>query len=375
MLANAALIIFASDIWSNYVLNRELATMSQRSQNTFRQLNTGKSAVPEDIAALGREMKSVQPRIEEESDRILYTLVAVAALVTFALGYLVVGRMGKGLTDIAGAARRIAGGDLTARARPISLASREEAQLTTDFNQMSTSLQRAERELAESTASIAHELRTPLTILRGRLHGIADGVFALEPGEIDGLLAQVEGLGRLVDDLQTLGLAHSHRMMLTIGATDLGHEAKRVLAAMQPDLEVAGLEPVTDLRPTPLEADSIRLRQAIGAVLANASRYAANSGPLRISTRREGSDSILEIVDHGPGLPDNAGDQPFDRFWRAEASRSRHTGGTGLGLAVVRAIVEAHGGFATLTNHDGGGAIFTMRLPRKPPVDTGSTIA
>ena len=231
---------------------------------------------------------------------------------------------------------------------------------------MAASLQRAERELAEGTASIAHELRTPLTVLRGRLHGIADGVFALEPKEVEGLLYQVEGLGRLVDDLQTLSFANAQRLILDVQETDIADEVRRVIAATQPDLVAAGLKPVLDLAPARLRGDGARLRQILGAVLANARRYAPGSGVLRIKTRQDGECAVLEVIDQGPGLPEGSEEFAFDRFWRGEASRNRNTGGSGLGLAVVRAIVEAHGGHVQLTNHSGGGAAFVMRLPAKP---------
>jgi two-component system, OmpR family, sensor histidine kinase AdeS len=367
MLANAVVIIVVSDIWDRQIVEGVLSSMSPKAKQTYKLLEKGGVASPADIARLTKEMDPLRERLETESTNVLYALVAIAAVVTFGLGYLILGRMGKGLVNVANAAREIADGNLSARAAPIKYASREEAQLTTDFNVMSASLQRAERELAESTASIAHELRTPLTILRGRLHGISDGVFALAPEEIDGLLFQVEGLGRLVDDLQTLSLANSQRLVLDLNETDLSIEVRRVLAATQPDLEAAGLEPVLDILTAPLRADSVRIRQVIGAVLANACRYAADSGPLRITTRTDGREAILEIVDYGPGLPNGAGDRAFDRFWRGESSRSRNTGGSGLGLAVVRAIVEAHHGLATLSNHAGGGTIFEMHLPVSSP--------
>lgn len=363
MLANAAAIIVVSDIWGQHIYEDTLSALSPKAQQIFKLVNSGGVSTPEDIALLTREFAPLEAKLEEQNYGVLYGLVAIAAVITFGLGYIILGRMGKGLINVANAARQIADGDLSARAAPIKYASREEAQLTTDFNIMSSSLQRAERELAESTASIAHELRTPLTILRGRLHGIADGVFALAPEEIDGLLFQVEGLGRLVDDLQTLSLANSHRLMLDLNDTDLSVEVRRVLAATQPDLEAAGLQPVLDISKAPLRADGARVRQVIGAVLANACRYAADSGLLRITTRTDGREAMLEIVDYGPGLPDGTDDRAFDRFWRGEASRSRNTGGSGLGLAVVRAIVEAHRGRATLSNHAGGGTLFEMHLP------------
>ena len=367
MLGNALIISVALDAWGNYAIARQAETLSPRARKAWDELQAGRMTTDQDaLNALSREPKPIQTQLDRESTVILYGMILLAAVVTFGFGYLIVGRLGRGLSSVADAARRIAEGDLTARASPIKFASREETELTTDFNRMSASLQRAERELAESTASIAHELRTPLTILRGRLHGIADGVFALAPAEIDGLIFQVEGLGRLVDDLQTLSLANSHRLILDIDHTDLATEVRRVLAATRPDVEAAGLEPVLDVVPTPLQADGARIRQVVGAVLANARRYAARSGVLQISTRVDGTTAVLEIVDHGPGLPVGTGDRAFDRFWRGETSRSRNTGGSGLGLAVVRAIVEAHGGSATIDNHAGGGTIFTMRLPQIP---------
>jgi two-component system, OmpR family, sensor histidine kinase AdeS len=365
MVANGLLISTALDYWGDYELERALASMSPDAQRTYRRLETGKELpTPTEMKVLNEELQPFQEQLNDNVNTALFGMIALAGLLTMGVGYLILGRLGRGLSSVASAARQIAGGDLTARATPVGFASREETQLIGDFNAMSVALQRAERELAESTASIAHELRTPLTILRGRLHGIADGVFALEPAEVQGLLYQVEGLGRLVDDLQTLSLANSQRLVLTEEATDLVDEVRRVLASTGPDLNMAGLKPVCSLQAARLIADGARIRQVISAVLANACRYASGSGVLRISTRSDQTSAILEIVDHGPGLPEGAESIAFDRFWRGEVSRSRNTGGSGLGLAVVRAIVEAHGGSATLTNHVGGGAVFEMRLPQ-----------
>ncbi|MFM9851406.1 MAG: ATP-binding protein [Sphingomonadaceae bacterium] len=365
MVANGLLISTALDYWGNYQIESALAKMSPQAQRAYRQIETGKGLpTAEALKELNSEFQPIQDQLNSDVNTALYVMIALAGLLTIGIGYLILGRLGRGLNSVASAARQIADGDLTARATQVGFASREETQLIGDFNSMSVALQRAERELAESTASIAHELRTPLTILRGRLHGIADGVFALEPREVQGLLYQVEGLGRLVDDLQTLSLANSQRLILALERTTLGDEVQRVLASMGPDLAAAGLEPVLSLNAARLVADGARVRQIISAVLTNACRYAPHSGIIRIATRFDGAMAILEIVDHGPGLPEGAEAMAFDRFWRGEASRSRNSGGSGLGLSVVRAIVEAHGGSATLANHAGGGTMFEMRLPR-----------
>lgn len=374
MIGNALIISAALDYWGDYRVKIAVASLSPQARRTYAQLSSGKSLpTAAELKNLDQEFKPFQDDISGEFDLAFYALIVLAGLVTMAMGYVVLGRLGRGLGSVAMAARQISDGNLTARATQVGFASLEEAQLICDFNAMAAALLRAERELAESTASIAHELRTPLTILRGRLHGIADGVFALEPKEIEGLIFQVEGLGRLVDDLQTLSLANSHRLVLNAQQTDLAEEVRRVLAAIGPDLTDAGLEPVLELEHAELLADGARLRQVIAAILTNAIRYAPGSGIVRIATVVDGDETLLEIVDHGPGLPVGAEELAFDRFWRGEASRSRNTGGSGLGLAVVRAIVEAHGGRASLQNHAGGGAIFQMWLKREPRLHIFST--
>lgn len=373
MVVNGLLISTALDYLGEYAIARELNNLSPEARRIYIKLEQDRIPTPAEFKVINEEIKPVSGRLESEVNNALLIMIAVAGLITLMVGYLLIGRVGQGLGSVAMAARRITDGDMTARANHVGFASREETQLIQDFNLMSSALQRAERELAEGTAAIAHELRTPLTILRGRLHGIADGVFALEPGEIEGLLFQVEGLGRLVDDLQTLSLANSHRLVLNAEQTDLAEEVRRVLAAISPDLANGGLQLLLELEHAPLLADGARLRQVIAAILTNVMRYAPGSGELRITTAVDGDEILLEIVDHGPGLPVGAEELAFDRFWRGEASRSRNTGGSGLGLAVVRAIVEAHGGRASLQNHTSGGAIFEMWLKREPRLHMFST--
>lgn len=366
MLISAVLIIAGTEVFSYYEVIRVRDSLTPGARHALDMVEKEQLPPRAELLELIRAGQQTSEDLTERGNVVLALLVLGGAIFAAGAGYILLGRLARGLTNVADAAKRVAEGDLSARAEGIRWASREQAGLTLDFNQMAHSLQRAERELAEGTAAIAHELRTPLTILRGRLHGIADGVFTLRAEEVQGLIYQVEGLGRIVDDLQTLSLANSDRMVLEFAPTDLAQEVDRVLATMTPDLVAAGLTPVLTLSPTPLFADGTRIRQAIGAILANAGRYAANSGVLLIETRDDAGEAILEIIDHGPGLADGVGEQAFDRFWRGEGSRGRVTGGSGLGLAVVRAIVEAHGGTATIGNHDGGGAIFTMRLPQRP---------
>ncbi|WEK00144.1 MAG: ATP-binding protein [Candidatus Sphingomonas phytovorans] len=370
VITNCALIFVAMTIWSSNEERRIKETASPVVQRALAALEAGRVPEIEGLDKVIKETNEITESLNQRGNNAILICLLIMAVSDFVLGSILLTKLGRGLNDVAFTARRVADGDLSARASLVPWASVEEAELIDDFNAMAQSLQRAERELAESTVAIAHELRTPLTILRGRIQGTIDGLFACEEEEMRCLLLQVEGLGRLVDDLQTINLAKSDRMLLDPAHIDLALEVERLIALVRPDLEAAGLDPVLDLRPTPAVADAARIRQVIGAVLSNAQRYAAGSGPLRICTERRGGWAVLEIVDHGPGLPAGTMDMAFDRFWRAEASRARHSGGSGLGLSVVRAIAEAHDGTATLANHDGTGTIFTLRLPAGVVSDT-----
>ncbi len=366
MLFCATLIIIGNEIWGYYEGQRIMSQLTPAQARAMAIIEQNKLPDAADLLSLNKKLNAISAELESRSNLVLGGSVMAGALLAFLLGYVLLGRIGTGLDNVGRAARDLADGDLSARAVPMALASREETQLALDFNHMADSLQHAERELAEGTAAIAHELRTPLTILRGRLHGVADGIFGFGPDEIRGLLFQVEGLGRIVDDLQTLSLANSDRMLLDCQPTDLAEEVERVLSTSRPDLEAAGLREMLSLEAAKAIIDGARIRQVIGAILSNAQRYAAHSGILRISTTAEAEHVVLEIVDHGPGLSNDGQAQAFDRFWRGEPSRGRGAGGSGLGLAVVKAIVNAHGGTVSLCNHNGGGAMFTMRLPKSP---------
>ena len=370
VITNCVLIFVAMTIWTSNEEQRIKEVASPAAQRALAALEAGRVPDFNGIDRVIKELDELTDTVNQRGNTALLICLLFVAVCDFIVGSIFLAKLGRGLNDVAFIARRVADGDLSARASLVPWASAEEAQLIDDFNAMAQSLQRAERELAESTAAIAHELRTPLTILRGRIQGTIDGLFAHEEEEMRSLLLQVEGLGRLVDDLQTINLAKSDRMVLNPDHIDLAREVERVIALVRPDLETAGLEPVLVLRPTPVVADAARIRQLIGADLSNAQRYAAGSGPLRICTARHDDGALLEIVDHGPGLPGDALDMAFDRFWRAETSRARHSGGSGLGLSVVRAIAEAHDGTASLANHEGGGAIFTLRLPVGAAADT-----
>lgn len=267
-------------------------------------------------------------------------------------------RLMRPLDAVAAALADFAQGDLAARARARPSRITEIDAFQDNFNAMADKLARAERELRDQNAAIAHELRTPLTVLIGRLNGMADGVFPLDHDGIQALLTQTDQLHRIIDDLQLLTLADAGRFRLYLEQTDFADIAAQILRA-----EPGAIE--TDLRPAPLQADPARLRQMLAVLLNNARRYGGKG--LRVETGLENGAAVLRVLDRGPGLTDDAAKRVFDRFWRAEASRGKDGGGSGLGLAVLRSLATAHGGRAEYAHRTGGGAVFTVRLPTSPP--------
>ncbi|MDE1146551.1 MAG: ATP-binding protein [Azospirillaceae bacterium] len=267
------------------------------------------------------------------------------------------------LDAVAGAAQRIAGGDLTARARVDGNSFQETKQLVQDFNAMAAQLERAAIEMRTWNVAIAHELRTPLTILRGRLQGYADGVFQPDMAAFRGLVGQVDLLTRIVDDLKLLTLAQSGRLDLRREQVDVAVEAAAVVAMVGPTCAAAGLAIDTALAPVLVVADGARVRQALLALLENARRY-ASPGRVRVETRAVGDHVLLRVADQGPGLPPGMEPYVFDPFWRADESRARISGGTGLGLAVVQAIARAHGGDVKTEPVKPTGVAFEIILPR-----------
>ncbi|WP_175842521.1 ATP-binding protein [Burkholderia contaminans] len=269
------------------------------------------------------------------------------------------------LNSVADGIRRVARGDLTARAVAGDRSIREAALIADDFNALAAQLQRMTDEQVFWNAAIAHELRTPVTVLRGRLQGLAEGVF--QPGEalFRSLLTQAEGLTRLIEDLRVISLAESGHLSVSLQETDLAEHVKAVVEMFEDSLAAAGQHMVLDLDTRPVHCDAFRMRQALLALLENARRYAV-PGAIRIHTRVENGTCHLQVEDEGPGIPADYAAQIFDAFRRVDDDHSSQKGGSGLGLAVVAAIALAHDGEASCRPTARGGTSFTLHWPDRP---------
>jgi two-component system sensor histidine kinase CiaH len=217
-------------------------------------------------------------------------------------------------------------------------------------------------------ADASHELRTPLTIL----HSATDLLdqHRAEPlqqnGELfDDIREEILRLERLSGDLLTLARSDLGELGLAVAPLDLLDSAQEAVQRVQPMAAEVGVTVAVDRKSESLEveADPDRLHQVLLILLDNAIKHTPPAGEVRVSARRHGTEALLEVVDTGDGIPPDQIDQVFNRFVRADASRSRAVGGAGLGLAIAKSLVEAHGGVMSLTSTLGVGTRVTVRLP------------
>jgi len=301
-------------------------------------------------------------RARLERSLLIANLVAIALGVLLALVFS--RRLARPLEAVSKAANQLAMGNLSARI-PNPRGQDETARLARNFNHMAESLEKLETERKAMIADIAHELRTPLTVMQGRLEAIQDQVVALELGEIDRLHNQTKLLSHLVEDLRTLSLADAGRLTLERHLLDLGQAVGEAVNIFQPQAEAKKvlLEIFLPGNPIKLSADPYRLAQVLGNLLSNALSHTPEGGTITLRASLEENKIRISVADTGPGIPPEAIDKVFDRFYRAEASRSRQTGGSGLGLSIVKALVELHKGSVKARNRPDGGAEFLVTLP------------
>lgn len=292
----------------------------------------------------------------------LAALIAVTALGGGWFALASAGRIAAPIEALAASARAIAAGGRQPPPQPPSGAPREIRALHGDFSAMTEALKAADDDLRLRSAAIAHELRTPLSVLRGRLIGVQSGVFEPDDRLLTSMLRQVTLVDQLVADLNLLASARGAAMSLDREAVALVDLAAAVVEALQPS--AAAAEAVLRLKADEVLAniDPARIERAVTNLVENAIRYAPGA-TITVSVRRSGEQAVVTVEDDGPGWPVDDPQSLAEAFVRGESSRSRETGGAGLGLAIVDAVARAHGGSLRLRSANGRGAVSELLLP------------
>jgi signal transduction histidine kinase len=251
-------------------------------------------------------------------------------------------RLARPLRDVSGAARRIAAGDYAARIErrgPEELLS-----LADSFNQMAASLEEQERMRREFIANAAHELRTPLTNLQGYLEALRDGVIQPDRATFESLWDEADRLVRLSRSLDLLAEGDAGSIAPPV-ELDLADAIRSAADLVRPTAHASGLELAVDVPARlPVRADPDRLAQVLANLLQNAVRYTPAGGRVAVTAERRPADVVVAVTNTGDGIPEADLAHVFERFYRVEKSRDRASGGAGIGLAIVRQLVEAAGG-------------------------------
>lgn len=302
-----------------------------------------------------------------------------AALIGAALGAIVGLFLARGLAApldrLASASRQLALGDLSQRVPldgPLELVAASQA-----FNEMAGALEEAEELRRRMISDIAHELRTPLAVIQGNLQAILDDVYPLEKPEVQTIFDETLLLSRLVDDLRELALAEAGQLRLQPQAVDTATLLTQSIAVFSGPAAEKGIQlksSIPDKLPL-VWSDAARSSQVLRNLMANALRYTPQDGVLTLraradTTHPDSTDSNapggyirFEVEDNGPGIAPEEVEHVFERFWRAERSRSRAHGGSGLGLAIAQQLVHAQGGQIGVSSVVGRGSCFWFTLP------------
>lgn len=318
------------------------------------------TALSEDVGGGSLEIdlpSAAAPIVRAFNSALLVTgVVAVVALLLAAT--VGANRMTRPLRDVAGAARRLGGGDLTVRAR--GGADAESAELAHAFNGMAERLEQSEILRRRAASDLAHDLATPATVLESQIQAMVDGVVPADAAQLDRARAAASGLSRAIGQLGDLTQAEAAPLQRSPEEVEVNELATEIVAALRGFLREREVTAAVSGRPFVGYVDRAQVERALRNIITNAVQHSPRGGSIRVSTTELGE---IRIADDGAGIADEDLPFVFERFYRADRSRGRMPG-SGIGLTVARELIAANGGSIEVEATAAGGTTFLIRLPR-----------
>ena len=313
----------------------------------------------------GSPGQTLEADLLQRVNRAIWLAAVVAGGLALVIGGLLAYGLVRPIRQLTSATGAVARGDLSHR---VSISPRDEiGDLADSFNSMAADLEKAEGLRRNMMADIAHELRNPIAVLQANLEAVVDGVLPPTAENLQPLLDQSQLLSRLVDDLRTLALAESGQLSLNRAPTDPAEIVRSVVLQFTQQAEARHITIQSDIAPNlpQVALDSQRIAQVLGNLLSNAIRHTPEGGNIecRLTNNVNAKQVVFVVSDTGSGIPPEALPHIFERFYRADSSRSRAGGGTGLGLSIARQLVELHGGRIWAESEPGKGTRVTFALP------------
>ena len=329
----------------------------------------GSFSVTPDTGPEGIPEPAVASLVSTVNQSLLWTGLAAAALGTLLIS-MISRKLLAPVKSLGDAAQHLGRGDFSRRV-PAEGAS-EFRQLAFAFNSMAANLEDAERQRRNLVADVAHELRTPVSNIQGYLEAVKDGLLQPDEGTIETIHGQVIHLGHLVEDLRLLAQAEAGALQLHRMPGRMSDVLRDCVEALRPRAEAKGinLNLETDAAMPYVDMDATRISQVVNNLLENAIIHTPDGGSVSVTAGAAGGGMArVTVTDTGTGIPAEDLGRVFDRFFRADPSRARATGGVGLGLTIAKQLVEAHGGSISVVNVMPTGARFVFDLPIAAPSD------
>jgi two-component system OmpR family sensor kinase len=317
---------------------------------------------------------SIRTLLRDYRTRLLW-VIGVFALVTLVTTEVLARWLARPLSVLASTAATFARGDHSVRVAPSG--SRETREVAVAFNGLAdevtgamAELRDEERRKSRFVSDVSHELRTPLTAIRGAAETLLDGDVETEDARrfLTTIVTEADRLTRLANDLIILQRIEGATGELPLRRIELGDVVRRAVEALGPLMEERGVQVTVDGEAPDVLGDIDRIQQVLGNLVDNASRVSPPGGTIRVELGRDGKWATVAVTDTGPGIAADDLGHVFERFYRSQPSRDRSSGGVGLGLSIVKAIVVAHAGSIEADNAPEGGAVFTVRLPALDPL-------
>ena len=317
--------------------------------------------------ASGALLTPEEQQLGDSLNQLHLIAAGAAAVAALLVGLILAQSLSGPLRRIRSVAERLEQGELEAR---VEVGAEPETRAVgRALNRLAETLEHEEELRKENVADLAHELRTPVNGLLSRVEAAQDGVLPL-PENLAAMHEEALRLTRLLDDLASLADAERPGLLLETHPVDLAEVAQTAARSFAPRFAEASIGFATSAGPVWVHGDQGRLEQVVANLLSNALRYTEAGGEVRLGVAKVGDQAVLEVEDTGVGIAPDDLRHIFTRFWRGDRSRSRATGGTGIGLAIVHALVRAHGGRIDVDSTPGRGSRFRVALPAlaaKPP--------
>jgi two-component system sensor histidine kinase BaeS len=311
--------------------------------------------------ASGQLLTEEEELLGRQLNRMHLIAGASSAVIALIVALYLAFTLSRPLREIRAGAEAMSVGELDARVREAG--DEEVRSVAHALNVLASTLQHEEKVRKANVADLAHELRTPLMGLLGRIEAAQDGVLDDEAANLQAMHDEALRLGRLLNDLSTLADAERPGLLLSLEPVDLARVAQGQVDAVAERFAAKGVGLTADVTPALVAGDRGRLDQIVANLLSNALRYTDEGGRVTVTVTEAGGQAVLEVADTGVGIPPEDVPRVFTRFWRGERSRSRATGGAGIGLSIVKELVGAHGGRVAVDSEVGKGSMFTVSIP------------